>query len=167
MLGYLAHPEELLLVDKEGTHSSVVLTWRNGLHGLTSFSMLMTLEFTWGRFPMMILLKTCPQGRFLRRKPHRTHQSPTSAPSARISPRGDQLHTQSEKHVSYVAIQKPSEGMKPQGFLQRITLMLMLILEDPVVLPIALLASCVKPPWLFARNGLPLPRRLKVPPSTR
>lgn len=83
------------------------------------------------------------------------------------SPRGDQLHTPSEKHVSYVAIQKPSEGMKPQGFLQRITLMLMLILEDPVVLPIALLASCVNPPWLFARNGLPLPRRLKVPPSTR
>ena len=86
--------------------------------------------------------------------------------------RGDRLNTPSEKHVSYVAIQKPSEGMKPQGFLQRIALMLMLILEDPVVLPIALLASCVKPslmkpPWLFARNGLPLPRRLKVPPSTR
>lgn len=125
---------------------------------------------------MMILLKTCPQGtdftergstEYTIRKTPPNPPKPNKCTQCTDFTRGDRLNTPSEKHVSYVAIQKPSEGMKPQGFLQRIALMLMLILEDPVVLPIALLASCVKPPWLFARNGLPLPRRLKVPPSTR
>ena len=108
---------------------------------------------------MKILLKRHPQvlERFLRRKPHQIHQSPTSVSSVQISLARDQLHTLSERHVLFVAILKQPEEIKLQSFLQRIAHTPMLTPVDPVGPRIAPFASCVvlslmKPPWKSGRN---------------
>ena len=123
-MGYLAHPEELLLVDKEGTTRSPYLkewvAWVDKFFDVDDAGVYLR------EIPNDDPVEDMPSRTISAKKTPPNPPKPNKCTQCTDSPRGDQLHTPSEKHVSYVAIQKRPEGMKPQSFLQRIALMLLL-----------------------------------------
>ena len=115
---------KLLLVDKEGTTRSPYLkewvAWVDKFFDVDDAGVYLR------EIPNDDPVEDMPSRKISAKKTPPNPPKPNKCTQCTDSPRGDQLHTPSEKHVSYVAIQKPPEGMKPQSFLQRIALMLLL-----------------------------------------